>query len=312
VFSRVPAVKSPRLKSRVALCAAIAGGALVAASPASASTLAVDSGGALRFTAAGGEANVVNATDLNTGGVMVVTDTGSKIRVGRGCVQVSPHEGRCPVTFGQDFLIDLADRNDSARAQTFELLKRVRITGGFGNDTIEDLPQLGAEVSGGPGVDTITVHPNFGGVVDVHGGLGDDVISAVSATGVVDGDAGDDEITLFTFIDPPGGASAAYGGLGDDTINAGGATAISLIDGGWGDDAITTTDSATASVINGGFGADTITAVPGHAEQINAGPGRDVVDGGDDGDTIDCGLGIDRYVVYAGDTTTRCEIPFTP
>ena len=95
-------------------------------------------------------------------------------------------------------MIDLADRNDSAGPDV-RMLKRVRITGGFGNDTIEDLPQLGGEVSGGPGVDTITVHPNFGGVVEVHGGLGDDVISAVSATGVVDGDAGDDEITLFTY-----------------------------------------------------------------------------------------------------------------
>jgi hypothetical protein len=312
VISRVPAVKSSRLKSTVAVCSAVAGCALAAASAASASTLAVDSSGALRFTAAWGETNAVAATDLNTGGPMVVTDTGSTIRVGRGCVQVTPHEGQCPVHAGQDLLIDLADRDDSARAYTIEQLRRVRITGGWGDDTIQDLPQFGAEVSGGSGNDTILVRPNFGGDVDVHGDSGNDSITAMSATGVVNGDTGDDDITLFTVIDPLDGASAAYGGSGDDSITADGQTAISLIDGGSDDDAITTTDLASASVMNGGSGADTITAVPGHAEQINGGSGRDVVNGGGGGDTIDCGFGLDRYVVYAGDTATSCEIALTP
>jgi Ca2+-binding RTX toxin-like protein len=312
VFSNVSAVKSSRLRSRVAVGVAAAGCALAAASAASASTLAVDANGTIHFTAARGEANAVNATDVGFGNTIVVTDTGSDIKVGSGCVAVTSHEGRCPYQLGQHLVVDLGDRDDSARAFTFGLLDRVRVTGGSGDDTIEDSPQFGAEVSGGLGDDTILVHPNFGGSVDVHGDWGNDSITAVSASGVVNGDAGDDEITLATFLNPPGGTSAAYGGFGDDSITANGITFMSLIDGGFGDDTITTTDSAVALVMNGGFGRDAITARADHAEEINGGSGSDVVDGGGGRDTIDCGFGFDRYAVYDGDTATSCELPFTP
>ncbi|HEX5898510.1 MAG TPA: hypothetical protein VFY32_03845 [Solirubrobacteraceae bacterium] len=148
----------------------------------------------------------------------------------------------------------------------------------------------------------------------VHGDRGDDTITAIVATGDVNGDAGDDEVTLTSFLNPPGGTSAAYGGLGDDRITANGITFASLVDGGFGDDTITTTDSAVVQVMNGGFGRDAITAAAGHAEEINGGSGTDVIDGGGGGDTIDCGFGFgfDRYAVYDGDTATSCELPFTP
>jgi Ca2+-binding RTX toxin-like protein len=312
VFSNVSAIKSSRLRSSVAVCAAVAGCGLAAASSASASTLAVDAGGTIRFTAARGEANAVKATDLDTEDTMAVTDTGSRIEVGSGCFAVTSHEGRCPYQPGQDLVLDLGDRDDSARAFTIGLLNRVRVTGGRGDDTIEDLPQFGAEVSGGTGDDTILVQPNFGGSVDVHGDWGDDSITAVTAVGVVNGDAGDDEITLTSFVDPHGGTSSAYGGFGDDHISANGITSMSLVDGGFGDDTLTTTDSAVVSVINGGFGRDAITAKPGSAEEINGGSGPDVIDGGGGADTIECGFGFDRYAVYDGDTTTSCEAAFTP
>jgi hypothetical protein len=312
VFSSVSAVKSSRLRSTVAVCAAVAGCALAAASSASASTLAVDSGGTLRFTAARGEANALNATDLTSPGTMVFTDTGSRIRVGKGCVAVTWHEGQCAVANDQNVVIDLGDRRDTARAFALTALKRLRMTGGSGDDTIEDLPQTGAEVSGGPGDDTILVHPNFGGRVDVDGDWGNDSITAMSASGVVNGGVGDDEITLTSFIDLPGAASSAYGGFGDDAITANGVTSMSLIDGGFGDDTITTTGLAIVAVLNGGFGRDAITARPDRGEQINGGIGADVIDGGGGGDTIDCGFGFDRYVVYDGDTATSCELPFIP
>ena len=41
---------------------------------------------------------------------------------------------------------------------------------------------------------------------------------------------------------------------------------------------------------------------------ILGGFGADVIDGGGDGDTINCGLGLDQYVVYAGDTVSNCEV----
>ena len=67
------------------------------------------------------------------------------------------------------------------------------------------------------------MHPNFGGGADVHGDEGNDTITAISASGVVSGDANNDVITLSTMVNPPSGPpSAAYGGVGSDKIVANG------------------------------------------------------------------------------------------
>jgi Ca2+-binding RTX toxin-like protein len=282
-------------------------GLLAVAGSASASTLAVDRGGTLRFTAAPREANHVELSDplaVQT----VVTDSGSIITAGNGCVQVTPHQATCamPASFDQDVAIVLADGDDFAHA--FKLTTGyIAIDGGSGADTIEDLPQFGAEVTGGTGNDTITVHPNFGGSVDVHGDAGNDTIDAISASGLVRGDAGADQITLSTFVEPPAGFSAAYGGAGDDAISASGPTDMSLIDGGFGDDTISSATFSEVATMRGGWGADTITAVDG-TSLILGGFGADVIDGGGDSDTINCGFGVDQYVAHAGDTVSGCEI----
>jgi Ca2+-binding RTX toxin-like protein len=279
--------------------------ALALAASASASTLAVDRGGTLRFDAAKGETNNVDLRD--GGGQTTVTDSGSIIHAGSGCTQVTPHEASCPLPpgfAGQEVAMTLADRNDVARAFKVSF-GRVAIDGGAGNDTISDSPQSGADVDGGLGDDTITVHPNFGGSVDVHGGLGRDSITAASASGTVDGGLGDDDITLTTFVNP--GVSAAYGGVGDDTITADQATNMGLIDGGLGDDRISTGPLAVVAQLAGGFGDDRIVSQNG-TSTITGGFGRDFIDGHDEGDTIDCGSGTDRYVQYAGDTASNCEI----
>jgi Ca2+-binding RTX toxin-like protein len=282
-------------------------GALALAASASASTLAV-SGGVLRFDAARGEANNVDLRD--GGGQTTVTDSGSIIHAGAGCTQVTPHEASCPLPpgfAGQDVAMTLADRNDVAHAFKVSF-GHIAIDGGAGNDTISDAPQSGADVDGGLGDDTITVHPNFGGSVDVHGGLGRDSITAGSASGTVDGGPGDDVITLTNFVNPS--VSAAYGGLGDDTITADQATTMGLIDGGLGDDRISTGPLALVAQLTGGLGDDRIVSQNG-TSTISGGLGRDFIDGGDEGDTIDCGFGIDRYVKYAGDTVSNCEVPQT-
>ena len=279
--------------------------ALALAASASASTLAVDGGGTLRFDAAKGETNNVDLRD--GGGQTTVTDSGAIIHAGNGCTQVTPHQASCPLPGGfgdQNVVMTLADRNDAARAFKVSF-GRIAIDGGAGNDTISDSPQSGADVDGGLGDDTITVHPNFGGSVDVHGGLGRDSITATSASGTVDGGLGDDDITLTTFVNP--GVSAAYGGLGDDTITADQATNMGLIDGGLGDDRISTGPLAVVAQLTGGLGDDRIVSQHG-TSTITGGFGRDFIDGGDEGDTIDCGVGIDRYVKYAGDTVSNCEI----
>ncbi|HEX6619966.1 MAG TPA: hypothetical protein VF024_09930 [Solirubrobacteraceae bacterium] len=282
-------------------------GTLALAGTASASTLAVN-GGVLRFDAAKGEANNVDLRD--GGGQTTVTDSGSIIHAGNGCTQVTPHEASCPLPGGfgdQDVVMTLADRNDVARA--FKLsFGHIAVDGGAGDDTIGDFPQSGADVDGGLGDDTITVRPNFGGAVDVHGGLGRDSITATAASGTVDGGVGDDDIALTNFVNPA--VSAAYGGLGDDTITADQATNMGLIDGGLGDDRISTGLLAVVAQLTGGFGEDRIVSQNG-TSTINGGFGRDFIDGGDEGDTIDCGAGLDRFVEYAGDTVSNCEIAQT-
>jgi hypothetical protein len=283
-------------------------GALTLAASASASTLAVDGAGTLHFDAAKGENNNVDLRD--GGGQTTVTDSGSVIHAGNGCTQVTPHQASCPLPGGfgdQNVVMTLADRNDVARASKF-LFGRIAVDGGAGNDTIGDFPQSGADVDGGLGDDTITVRPNFGGSVDVHGGLGRDSITATAASGTVDGDLGDDDITLTNFVNPA--VSAAYGGLGNDTITADQGTDMGLIDGGLGDDRISTGPLAVVAQIAGGLGDDRSVSQHG-TSTISGGFGRDFIDGGDEGDTIDCGVGVDRFVKYAGDTVSNCEIAQT-
>jgi Ca2+-binding RTX toxin-like protein len=298
----------------------VAGSCLLGAvSTASASKLFVDSGGTLRFAAGPGEVNRVDATDLGTGGRTVVTDPGSIVRVGPGCVAVTLHQGSCKLPAGnlQDMTIDLADQSDSAQA--FKLSDgSIAISGGTGDDTIMDRPQSGANVSGGAGDDTITVHPNFGGRMAVQGDGGNDSITALSASGSVDGGAGNDTLTLTSVINAPGGSpSAAFGAPGNDHLFANGATSVGLLDGGDGSDRITTDEFATATTIDAGAGKDVIRTknlnggVPFvYPATLYGGAGPDLIDGGGAGDTLDCGAGVDHYKLYVGDVVTGCEVAF--
>ncbi len=308
-----------RRRRATAVCVVAGACLLGAVSTASASKLYVDPSGTLRFVAGAGEVNRLDATDVGTGGVTVVTDPGSLIHPGPGCASVTPHQASCPLPASgdQNVRIDLADRNDAAHA--FKLGGgSITINGGGGDDTIADLPQYGAVVSGGNGDDTISVHPNFGGSMDVHGDAGNDTITAISASGVVSGDANNDVITLSTVVNPPSGApSAAYGGTGSDRIVANGGTAVGLLDGGDGNDRLSTDEFAIAATLDGGAGRDLITTenvtaggpFP-YAAEILGGSGPDTIDGGGGADSLDCGPDIDHYKVYLGDTVTGCEIPF--
>jgi hypothetical protein len=291
--------------------------ALTPGTPAQASTLAVDASGTLRFTAARGEVNQVAATDVPVRGVMVVTDPGSVIGVGAGCSAVTEHEAWCPYEplRDQPLAIDLRDGDDSATA--FKVaFGAIQIAGGAGDDTIGDAPQSEAVVDGGPGADTVDVHPNFGGRVDARGGGGEDHITATGATGSVDGGGGDDRIDLRTFVNPRGApaGSSVTGGAGADTIDAAGASFFDVADGGPGSDTVISEPGAVILRVLGGAGADAIRASASApaSTTIDAGGGPDTVDGGGGEDSIDCGAGADRYVAYAGDAVTRCETPFTP
>ena len=86
-----------------------------------------------------------------------------------------------------------------------------------------DLPQFGADVRRrGRSNDTITVHPNFGGSVDVQGDSGrrhDPTPSAALGRGAT-GMPAPTRSRWRRSSSPPPGFSAAYGGAGDDTISA--------------------------------------------------------------------------------------------
>ena len=79
------------------------------------------------------------------------------------------------------------------------------------------------------------------------------------------------------------------------------------IDGGAGNDTISDAPQSGANV-DGGFGDDRIVS-QNRTSTISGGFGRDFIDDHDEGHTIDCGAGLDRYVQYAGDTVSNCEVP---
>jgi Ca2+-binding RTX toxin-like protein len=119
----------------------------------------------------------------------------------------------------------------------------------------------------------------------------------------IDVGAGNDTIS-----DAPQSGANVDGGLGDDAITADQGTNMGLIDGGLGDDRISTGPLAVVAQLTGGFGDDRIVSQNG-TSTISGGFGRDFIDGHDEADTIDCGAGLDRFVQYAGDTVSNCEVP---
>ena len=84
-----------RRRRATAVCVVAGVCLLGAVSTASASKLYVDPSGTLCVAAGAGEANRVDATDLGTGGFTVVTDPGSSIHPGPGCVLVAAPGALC-------------------------------------------------------------------------------------------------------------------------------------------------------------------------------------------------------------------------
>lgn len=156
--------------------------------------------------------------------------------------------------------------------------------GGDGDDTISAICEAivggGLTVDGGIGDDVLTVQTvSFSAGIDVSGGEGADVISAIFAVGTCSGGAGDDVMTVTgtspfdtIIVDGGDGADAItgfsqfadyQGGIGDDTISATctATTGGSLtIDGGLGHDVLTASGTSGFSIIAvvGGEGDDSL------------------------------------------------------
>jgi hypothetical protein len=175
-----------------------------------------------------------------------------------------------------DFVLDLGDMNDTSDVFTSNFATGVEVNGGLGDDVLSGGATVPSDsaytVNGGPGDDTIDRVNTNGDPIVISGGLGNDTIS-----------------TAGTFV-----GGSVRGGLGADRIILGGSTftiVAATVDGGLGPDVITGS-AQTLGTVFGGLGNDTI--------DLAGAP------------SIDCGLGRDSYVAYAGQTAVRCEIALPP
>ena len=222
-------------------------GLLAVAGSASASTLAVDRGGTLRFAAAKGEVNNVDLSDP-LAGQTVVTDSGSTITAGNGCMQVTPHR-HCPMPagFDQDVAIDLADGDDFAHA--FKVTSgHIAIDGGAGATPSRTCPSSAPTSTAGRATTPSPCTPTSA-AASTSTATRAMTRSTPSAPRVWCAGSRRRPDHAGTFVEPPAGFSAAYGGAGDDTISASGPTDMSLIDGGVGDDTVSTATFSAVALI---------------------------------------------------------------
>jgi Ca2+-binding RTX toxin-like protein len=89
-------------------------------------------------------------------------------------------------------------------------------------------------------------------VEDILSGSGSDTIVEYSASGFVEGNAGDDTISVA-----PGAAGTLLGGAGNDSLDAG--SSISRLQGGTGNDALAS-KNGLGNIDTCGSGADTVNA----------------------------------------------------
>ncbi|MBJ7520488.1 MAG: hypothetical protein JHC84_12405 [Solirubrobacteraceae bacterium] len=306
-----------RLVNGLCCCAAAW---LLGVVPAQAGTVRV-ADGAISYTAAPGEANVVTVTPTG------LTETGAPLSVGAGCTLANPTTATCTVASDAGVAADLGDGDDTLDGDGTSRPLSVRggpgadtITGGLGADNLfgdEDADTLVGDEStssvnnddqeddlldGGPGADSMSggdhadvfdQGPVLDGTDTINGGDGFDTVAydARDTAVVVDlhalagrgGQSGEDDVLV--------GVEDAYGGAGEDAL----------------------TGSDADNVLVGGEGGD----------RIIGGPGFDVLDGegGPDRlfardsfiDRVECGAGDDRADVDAGaDILRDCEAEPAP
>lgn len=181
--------------------------------------------------------------------------------------------------------IDMRAGDDAVVMQRMILPYDITFYGRRGNDSFElDMTGVAEPSSvwaiGDGGDDRIAISGPFG--VRIDGSEGDDQLSGTSGNDAIDG--GDDADTVLGL----GGVDVLRGGPGDDRIDSGGAPFDELtpvpeeqIDGGPGRDLISGGDGR--QLINGGSGNDTVSG-GANADRIFGDDGEDILrgDGGND------------------------------
>jgi hypothetical protein len=242
----------------------------------------------LLYLAAAGEQNDVTVQVSATGGPWTVTDAGTAISVGAGCVSVDAHTAHCEIQGSDPFSsphLVVADVRAGDLDDVVTLLQpppppgvRTRLGATF--------PLYG---DGGPGNDTMSAEHSDG---ELHGGPGDDRLYGAK---LLDGGGGRDELRGderdSTFID------------GDRDGTADVAPGPDVIDGGLGADVVsyrprTRPVSVDLSAQRGGA-PDEGDVVRG-VESIVGGHGDDLLQGDAGGNVLDGGQGRDTLVGRSG------------
>ena len=157
-------------------------------------------------------------------------------------------------------------------------------------------------VDGTAAADTYVVGQSATGELTVSEGTATVTVDETIRTAVVNGNSGDDTITIGDLRQVGRIALTIDGGVGNDTINASAALFADLrfaLNGGDGQDTIT--GSPQGDIVSGGDGDDSVLAGGGEdtvdgdagADFIDGGAGDDSLVGGTDDDTISGGLGDD-------------------
>ncbi len=293
--------RSRHLAWGAAVAAVVIASALAACAP-SAGTVSLTAG-TITFTARSDTANVVSVTE--SGGDVLVSDSGDAVSPGTGCTAVDGNTARCPVS-SNDTVIQLLLGDGDDRA-TNEVLLGAFIRGGSGADVLDggNRPDL---LVGGEGRDVLRGH---GGGDLLREGETAAAVDVVDADSYVGGD-GVDEISYSpgvgaVTVDLGGVADAGRAGEGDDIA----ADVENVVGTEAGD---TLTGDAGGNVLRGQAGPDRLTGDEGN-DTLDGGSGNDVlVEGGTptaidvlDADALLGGPGADT-VSYPGAAAVRIDL----
>ena len=222
---------------RAAISAAVATvAALSAPGAAPASDVEVQAfSGDLFFFAAAGETNDVTVS--KPGANFVVTDPGSAITPGTGCVAVTPNQVTCSPTDVTHIDVRLGNMDDrgTIAADVPDVSPDffdadVQIVGEAGDDVLNGGPNVSNQLFGGfqfsftpePGADVLNGGSEFDNLV---GDAGDDVMTGGASFDRFDGGEGNDTMTggsgedSFESDDGPDGADAIRGGDDFDDVS---------------------------------------------------------------------------------------------
>lgn len=162
-----------------------------------------------------------------------------------------------------------------------------------GTDVLTEAPGFQTlQIDGDSATDNFTIDQT-GSLLRVTEGTGSITINSTVTNVIVNGNDGDDNITLTGLDNSRALLLTVNGNAGNDTIDGSGTrlgNIIGFLNGDDGNDTIRGTQSD--DTISGGNDDDSIVGDRGD-DQIDAGDGTDFADGGEGNDVIDGGLGSD-------------------